>query len=303
MTSPLYSLPLWCILQADGDKAISTNRGAVPVQFCSTKASPPLIHRCLQRGLRVTKPRRIVATVAEAHRIWWSDPLWCIAPHRRVVDASTGRPTVTLAVALAVVARAAGDAVLVVQPADTFCTSDSGFVAGVRRAVRALDALPGHVVALTVEAYASEPGQDYLLLGAEDGLPGKSAVQFVKRPHPLIADRLIENGACLSTGVYVARLSTLAGILSGLWPDLMVAAHALASTTEAEVVTPARMTGSRFSRPWRHTWVQRPLSRLRAVSVDDCGWSSVGAIASELAPSVPKNGSSWRDRARVDGTL
>ena len=303
MTSPLYSLPLWCILQADGDKAISTNRGAVPVQFCSTKASPPLIQRCLQRALRVTKPRHVVATVAEAHRNWWSDPLWCVAPHRRVVDASTGRQTVTLAVALAVVERAARDAVVVVQPADTFCTSDSGFVAGVRRAVRALDALPDHVVTLTVEAYTSEPGQDYVLPGTEDGLPGKSAVQFVKRPHPLIADRLVENGACLSTGVYVSRLSTLVGILSGLWPDLMAAAQALASATDAEVVTPARMTGTRFSRPWRHTWVQRPLSRLRAVAVDDFGWSSVGTIASELTPSVSKDENSVPARACVDQKL
>jgi len=63
-------------------------------------------------------------------------------------------------------------AVVIVQPADTFCTSDSGFVAGVRRAVQALDALPDHVLALTVEAYTSEPGHDYILAGAEDELPG-----------------------------------------------------------------------------------------------------------------------------------
>ncbi|MFL6603039.1 MAG: hypothetical protein ACJ8R9_17165 [Steroidobacteraceae bacterium] len=288
MTSPLYNLPLWCILQADGDKAISTNYGAVPVQFCSTKASPLLVQRCVQRALCVTKPRHVVATVAEAHRSWWSGPLWCVAPHRRIVDATTGRLTVTLAVALAIVERTAREAVVVVQPADTFCTSDSGFVAGVQRAVQALDALPGHVVTLTLQAYTSELGQDFVLPGAEDGLPGKSAVQFVKRPHPLIADRLVADGACLSTGVYVSRLSTLVRILSGLWPDLMAAAQALTSRTEGEVFTPARMTESRFSRSWRHTWVQRPLSRLRAISVDDFGWSSVGTIASELGSSAAR---------------
>lgn len=303
MTSPLYSLPLWCILQADGDKAVLTNKGAVPVQYCGTGDSLPLVQRCLQRALRVTKPRHIVATVADAHRIWWSDPLWCIAPRRRVVDASTGRPTVTLAVALGLIERTAGDAVVVVQPADTFCASDSGFVAGVRRAVRALDALPEHVVTLTVEAYSREPGQDYLLLGAEDGLPGRPAVRFVKRPLPLIADRLVDAGACLSTGVYVAHLSTLTDILSGLWPDLMVAARALASAAEAEALTPTRMSGSGFSRPWRHTWVQRPLSRLRAVSVDDFGWSSVATIASEFARSVPKDQCSFPDGAHLGGGL
>jgi len=202
-------------------------------------------------------------------------------------------------VALAVVKRAARDAVVVVQPADTFCTSDGGFVAGVRRAIRALDALPGHVLTLTVEPCTSEPGQDYVLPGAEDGLPGKSAVQFVKQPHPVIADRLVANGAYLSTGVYVSRLSTLVGILSGLWPDLMVAAKALTLRIEGEVFTPARVTGRAFSRCRRHTWVQRPLPRLRAISVDDFGWSSVGTIASELTPSIPKEKGSLPVRACV----
>jgi mannose-1-phosphate guanylyltransferase len=301
MTSPLYNLPLWCILQADGHKSISTNRGAVPVQFCRTKASPPLVQRCVQRALCLTKPRHIVATVADAHRSWWSGPLWCVAPHRRIVDASTGQLTATLAVALAVVERAARDAVVVVQPADTFCTSDGGFVAGVRRAIRALDALPGHVLTLTVEPCTSEPGQDYILPGTEDGLPGKSASRFVKQPHPLIADRLVGDGAYLSTGVYVSRLSTLVGIISGLCPDLMVAAKGLTSRIEGEVFMPAGVPGSAFSRCRRHTWVQRPLPRLRVISVDDFGWSSVGAIASELTPSFPKEQGSLPVRACVDG--
>jgi len=87
----------------------------------------------------------------------------------------------------------------------------------------------------------------------------------------LIADRLVANGAYLSTGVYVSRLSTLVGILSSLWPDLMVAAKALTLRIEEEVFTPARVSGSAFSRSWHHTWVQRPLPRLRATSVDDFG--------------------------------
>lgn len=297
----MYNLPLWCILQADGHKAVSTNCGAVPVQFCRTKASPPLVQCCVQRALCLTKPRHVVATVADAHRSWWSGPLWCVAPHRRIVDASTGRLTATLAVALAVVERAARDAVVVVQPADTFYTSDGGFVAGVRRAVQALDALPGHVLTLTVEPCASEPGQDYVLPGTEDGLPGKSAVRFVKQPHPLIADRLVEGGACMSTGVYVSRLSTLVSIISGICPDLMVAAKALTLRIDGEVFMPTRVSGSAFSRSRRHTWVQRPLPRLRAISVDDFGWSSVGTIASELTSSVPKDEGSLPVRACVDG--
>jgi mannose-1-phosphate guanylyltransferase len=280
MAAELYDLPLWCIVQADGDRVCVTTRGSVPIQYWRTLESPAPIQRSVHRALCIARPQRIVATVAEAHRTWWSDPLWCVPSRRRIVDESSGRPTVTLAAALALIEREAGrDALVVVQPADTFHASQDAFIAGVRRAVRTLERLPGHVLTLTVDAYTSEPGQDYLLLGAEDGYPGRSAVRFIKRPPPVVADRLLQMGARLSTGVYVAPLATLTTILSELWPDLMAEARALAGAAGEEMLIPARMIGSQFCRPWRHTWVQRPLPRLRAVAVDDCGFSSVGTTA------------------------
>lgn len=136
---------------------------------------------------------------------------------------------------------------------------------------------------MTVDAYPSEPGQDYLLLGAEDGHPGRHAVRFIKRPAPVVAERLIELGARLSTGIYVATLTTLTTILTELWPDLMAEARVLADATDEGVLLPARMIDSHFCRPWRHTWVQRPLPRLRAVAVDDCGFSSLGATSLDEA--------------------
>jgi len=276
----LRDLPLWCIVQADGDRVRATNAGAVPAQYWSKAQDLSLIQRSLHRATRLTNPRQIIATVAEAHQHWWSGHLWCVPPHRRVVDESSGRLTVTLAAAMALIERETGkDALVVLHPADTFHASEQAFVAGIGRALRTLERLSTHVVALTLAAFTSEPDQDYLLLGAEDGLPGTSAVRFVKRPQPLVAERLIELGARLSTGVYVARLSTLTRIIAELWPDLMTAARMLAWSTQSEVRISARMTGSQFCRPWRHTWVQRPLPRLRAVAVDDIGWSSVGTEA------------------------
>jgi mannose-1-phosphate guanylyltransferase len=287
MLGPLRNLPLWCIVQADGDRLCQTSCGLVPVQYWSTDQSPPLIQRGLHRALRLAKPRQIIATVADAHRHWWEERLWCVPARRRIVDESSGRPTVTLAAAMSLIEREAGsDAIVVLQPTDTFHASESAFIAGLRRAVLALERLPTHVVTLTVQAYKREPGQDYVLLGADDGLPGRSAARVIKRPQPMVAERLIDLGALLSTGVYVARLSTLTRIIAELWPDLMATARTLAWTAEGEVRTPARMIGSQFCRPWRHTWVQRPLPRLRAVSVDDCGWSSLRAPAEAIELSA-----------------
>ena len=277
MSTQFSDLALWCVVQADGDRLCLTNKGPVPMQYWRTQESPALIQRSLHRAFCIAKPQCVVATVAETHRRWWTDPLWCVAGNRRVVDESSGRPTVTLAAALALIEREAGaDTLVVLQPADTFHASQDAFIAGVDRAVRVLERLPEHVVTLTVDAYTTEPGQDYLLLAAEDGYPGRHAVRFIKRPAPMVAERLIDVGARLSTGVYVAPVATLTAILGKLWPDLVSEAHTIAWASEREVRLPARMSGSQFCRPWRHTWVQRPLPRLRAVAVDDCGFCSLG---------------------------
>jgi len=283
MVSSVYTPPLWCIVQADGDKACVTGSGAVPLQYCRVGDAQSLIQHGVQRALRIATPRQVVATVADAHRHWWSGPLWCVPPQRRVVDESTGRMTVTLAAALALIERISADAFVVVQSTDAFRVGEQGFVAGVGRALYALQRLPTHMMALTLEAITGEPGQDYLLLGPEDGLPGRAAVRMVKRPQPLIADRLVATGARLGTGVYVARLSTMARILEDAWPGLMAAARALTAHESGEVRTPPRMAGSQFSRPWRHTWVQRPIPRLRALSVDGYGWRSVAPAAPLLS--------------------
>lgn len=108
MTPQLSELPLWCIVQADGDRMCVTSRGSVPLQYWRTRESPALIQRSLHRALCIAKPQRIVATVVDAHRGWWQDPLWCVASRRRVVDRSSGRPTVTLGAALALIERQAG---------------------------------------------------------------------------------------------------------------------------------------------------------------------------------------------------
>ena len=265
MASSAYTPPpLWCIVQADGDKACLTSQGTVPIQYCRLGDAPPLLQQGVQRALRVTTPRRVVATIADVHRHWWLGPLWCIPPQRRIVDESTGRLTVTLAAALALIERLTADAFVVIQPTHTFRVNEQAFVAGVGRALYALQRLPTHMVALTLEPPCGESGQDYLLLGPQDGLPGRAAVRLVKRPHPTIADRLVATGARLSTGVYVARLSTVARILEDAWPGLMAAARALRAGESGETRIPTRMAGSQFSRPWRHTWVQRPIQRLRA---------------------------------------
>jgi hypothetical protein len=91
MASSVRDLPFWCIVQADGDRLHLTSQGRVPIEYCHIQESLPPIQRSLHRALRITRPRQVVVTLAEVHRKWWLDPLWCVPPHRRVVDESSGR--------------------------------------------------------------------------------------------------------------------------------------------------------------------------------------------------------------------
>jgi mannose-1-phosphate guanylyltransferase len=277
---------LWSIVQADGDRAYPTTSGPVPVQFCGVGDSPSLLQCALHRALSVTDRRHIVATVAARHRRWWSPPLWCLPEEHRIIDQSTARLTITLAAALALIERFDAAARVIVQVPEAFCARGA-FTEAVAHALKVLEALPTYIVALSTEPFTTEANQDYLLFGLPDRLPGLPAARFVKRPAPVVAERLVALGAHVSLGIYVARLATLTSLFESVWPNLMAAARSLVGRASGEMLTPLHMPGSRFSRPWRHTWVQRPLPRLRAVSVDHCGWMSLGSamsIASGLSP-------------------
>jgi hypothetical protein len=41
----LDKLPLWCIVQSSGDKAQLTTHGPIPIQYCASAGSLPLIQR------------------------------------------------------------------------------------------------------------------------------------------------------------------------------------------------------------------------------------------------------------------
>ena len=97
MPAQMSDLPLWCIVQADGDRLCVTSVGSIPIQYWRSQESPALIQRSLHRAFCIAKPQRVVATVAEAHRSWWCDPLWCVPPTRRIVDESSGSRQLTLA--------------------------------------------------------------------------------------------------------------------------------------------------------------------------------------------------------------
>jgi mannose-1-phosphate guanylyltransferase len=265
----------WCIVQADRDTAAATPCGPVPIQFCSAlPGSPSFLQRSLKLALQLVNCRRLIVTVAETHRAWWSEPLWWLPARRRIVDDSTGRLTVTLAVAVAQIERLAANAIVVVLPTDRLYAAADSYVVGIRKAAGMLGQMPDHIVTLAASSYGVLEPQDYVLLAEKDDKPGRPVARVVRRPVSAIATRLKEWRVPVATGIHVARVATFADLIGERWPRLMTRARNVVLTGTSEIRMPARMPESLFSRPWRHTWVQRPLPRLRAVLLRDFGYQA-----------------------------
>jgi mannose-1-phosphate guanylyltransferase len=293
---PINNSPVrWCIVQSDSDRSHlsalnRTDKRQIPIQYCCVGERLELIQRAMQRALRISSPGKVIVTVAEDHRTHWMRTLWSVPCYRRVIDMSSGRQTITLAAAAALIERTDPGAVVVVTPADAFCANDWALHSGIQSALRAVDLLPGHLLALTMEAPRQGEPQDYLVAGAPDGLPGHAVARCVRRPAPAIGRRLAAAGACVNSGVYITRLETLTAMLEEHWPSMMAAVRRIVSSSNGELVIPARFDGAEFHRPWRHTWLQRPITRLRAVPVVGTGWSSLSSLAAieRLAMECPE---------------
>jgi mannose-1-phosphate guanylyltransferase len=182
--------------------------------------------------------------------------------------------------AVVAVAHEAPDAIVTVMPADAFCANEWAFQSAVTTAVRALEKLPEHLLALATQSLRHDESQDYLVIGGPDEMPGRPVAHCIKRPTFAVGRNLIANGAWVNSGIYVTRVTTLIGVLENLWPRMMESVRAIVQSSHGEELhVPSRLVGAEFQRPWRHTWMQRPVARLRAVKLDDVAWSSLGSLA------------------------
>jgi len=284
MTGANDRASVWCIVQSDGDRShlsplnhLDVRR--VPIQYCCIGERITLLQQTMQRALRITAPPRVVVTLAAGHRAYWAGPLWSVPAHRRVIDESTGRHTISLAVASTLIEKADSQALAVLMPADAFCANDWALHSGIQAALQALERLPRHLLALALEPPQHGEPQDYLVRGDFDGFPGRAVARCVRRPSTPIGRRLAAAGACINSGVYITRIKTLTEMLENHWPAMLDGVRRILKASTNDIIIPARFDGAEFQRPWRHTWLQRPVTHLRALPVPNTGWSSLTSVA------------------------
>jgi mannose-1-phosphate guanylyltransferase len=119
---------------------------------------------------------------------------------------------------------AAGEAVMIVLPADHWIEGGGDFRSTLRRCVEAAGRT-GRLLAIGVPARRPDPGFGYIVPAGDTILPGIRAVRrFVEKPRAATAARLIRSGRALwNSGIFVWRVSSILDELRRHRPTLAAA--------------------------------------------------------------------------------
>lgn len=216
----------------------------------------------------------------------------------RILREGVGRNTAaSVALAALWVERHAGDAVVVVLPADHFVSPQHRFLAAVRRAARAVAKRPGLAV-LGVPVTGPDTGFGYIGLGRSAGLPGvRLAAGFREKPPAPVAVRLFRGGRHLwNCGLFVGRASTLLHELQTLAPRVLRPLRRFASGARARWIVPRRVLATVPAIPFDRAVLER--TRGLMVVPAHHRWSDLGTW-SALAEAADMRGAAAGEGAVI----
>jgi len=275
--------PRWCIVVADAAgpawRVPDDSHGqSAPVQYCGLGEPTTMLQKALHRAARITHARRVVVTVAEAHRSRWQQALWFTRPERRYVSEFPGWSSVTTAAAVLSIAARAPDALVTILPARCYVADEWTLTIALHRALSERSFLADGIVTLGMVGADADVDENYLLLGASNGRPAVAVTGIAQRPVDCVARHLVRRGALVASDIYIGCASRLALQLSKYWTAVTRSrlGQFMNSTTPGienrippslarEVLRVA--PGMSSDRP---PWIP-----LRALRVAHCGWSGL----------------------------
>jgi mannose-1-phosphate guanylyltransferase/mannose-6-phosphate isomerase len=266
-----------------GTRLWPLSRELYPKQLLPLTSAHTMLQETVRRldGLQVAAP---IVVCNEAHRFIVAEQLRAIgAAAQAIVLEPVGRNT---APAIALAALAAGDALLLVLPADHVIRDVGAFHAAVQ--VAAAAARSGQLVTFGVVPHAPETGYGYIQRGAALA-GGWRIARFVEKPERARAEEFLASGGYYwNSGMFVFGARRYLEELRRLAPDIAAAceqAHALAQHDLDFTRIDAAAFAACRSESIDYAVMERTGS---AVVVPlDAGWSDVGSWSSLHAACTP----------------
>ncbi|HXV77503.1 MAG TPA: sugar phosphate nucleotidyltransferase [Candidatus Polarisedimenticolaceae bacterium] len=271
----------WAVVLGAGDGTrlhALTGRGGVivPKQFCLLQ-DDSLIDLALRRAERVVCRARITVVVAARHRWWWRHDLRRL-PERNVIVQPKNRGTAPgiLLPLLSILARDER-ASIVLLPSDHYVDDEATLQASIEQAFDEIERDPRGIVLLGITPDGPETDYGWIVPGERLAPQTSSVVEFVEKPAPAAARRLLERRAAWNSFVIVARVDALLRLYAERAPELLGRlAGAVTPSGEVDPMAARRVYAELTARDFSRDLLHGSERSLRLVAVPPCGWTDLG---------------------------
>lgn len=255
---------------------------SVPKQFCSLGRGPSLLHQALLRARSVAPPERILISLTEAHRCWWTGISESLPADNILVQPGQRGTGIGILHALLEILHRDPQASLVILPSDHFFRNEAGVAAGLREALEITRIHPERVLLLGFEPDEADPDLGYILPGEAYGQALFSVRAFTEKPGTEAASALLKQGALTNSFIVAANGHALLEIFERQWPEVVAPLRdCLAARSD-----PARRVGELAclfaaipSIDFSGQVLANNLRALAVLRVAPCGWSDLGTPA------------------------
>jgi mannose-1-phosphate guanylyltransferase len=253
-----------------------------PKQFCPLVEGETLLGRTRRRVQLSVRPERTCLVLTRPHERFYA-PLVADAPPGSLVVQPWGRGTTpAILYGLLRIAETGPSDAVALFPSDHYVSDDARFMAHVEAGFRAVEARPGLVVLLGIQADAPETQYGWIEPGApvldEPAYPVSLVRRFWEKPELAVAEWLLRRGCLWNSFVVVARVPGLRALIDAAVPGLYRAfvaawrAHSSAGENEAMRSLYATLPPSNFS---EEVLGRRPVD-LAVLPVRGVTWSDWG---------------------------
>ena len=257
----------------------------LPKQYVRLLGSWSMLEQTFHRAEKLIKPERLF-TVVNRYHLNHPDvrqQLLSRAPGTVVIQPANKETGPGILLPLMHVYKRHPGALVAVFPSDHFIVEEDLFMDHVEVAFRAVERNSSSLVLLGTQPHEPEPEYGYIIPGRE-AHPGVSEVlQFVEKPPPEVALKLIEQGGLWNTMVTVFKVKTFLDLVRRADPrmydsfDQIFQAIGTAQETDAINEVYRRMETVNFSKGLLAKFAADDGARLLVLAVRGVRWSDWGS--------------------------
>ena len=277
----------WAIVLAGGEgtrlRGVARDEWGEPApkQFCRFGADRTLLDSTLVRAERIVSRDRIAVSVLEPHRRWWLPGLAGRPAHMTVSQPWSRGTAVGVLAPLLRIRRDDPGARIVILPSDHGVADEAILDRSLERAIQAADRRPDEVVLLGFAPDSPDTALGWIVPSGEHDGHTERVAEFVEKPEPREAARLMASDGMWNGMLIVASAATLVRLYQRFLPEIIPAAASLARPRQCESCS--RRLESMFrslpSRDVSRDLLTPAVGQLRVMRVPSCGWTDLGTPA------------------------